>query len=155
MSFFQPGSLEGAVDQDSQVREKKAVNGAILAEIIADLKKRNIRHVFLIFESPVQFFEPPGWRLQFIVSTLRRHGAKYILAREVIERQFLQDTYNPQMVMNSPRDFHPNALYYELIVQALHQWIQGDEQGLTALSLAKVRGHSVAANLLSLAGAHE
>jgi hypothetical protein len=129
MSSLRHGSLETAADQDAEVRRKKAVNGAILAAMIADLKKRKIRYVFLIFESPVQFFEPLDWRAQFIVRALRQHGAKYILAREVIERQLLRDTYCPQVVMNSPRDFHPNARYYELVVQALHEWMHNHECG--------------------------
>jgi hypothetical protein len=129
MSSLRHGSLETAADQDAEVRRKKAVNGAILAAMIADLKKRKIRYVFLIFESPVQFFEPLDWRAQFIVRALRQHGAKYILAREVIERQLLRDTYCPQVVMNSPRDFHPNARYYELVVQALHEWMHNNVCG--------------------------
>ena len=67
------GSVVGRLISEAEiVRQKNRINQAILAELIRDLKSWQLSHVFLLFESSVNFFNPRGWRMRSLNQVLQR-----------------------------------------------------------------------------------
>ena len=118
------GGLVGELINENQiVKKKKQINKAILLELIKDLRSRRLPHVFLLFESAVNFFKPCGWRMHCLEEVLQSQEEPYIAARDVIEGFSTEDTYTPLPFMSSPRDFHPSSLYFRLVGEKLAEMI--------------------------------
>ena len=118
------GGLVGKLIGEAKiVEQKKRINHAILLELVRDLRARQLPHVFLLFESAVNFFKPSGWRIRCLEETLQRESEPYVAARDVIEGFSTQDTYTPLPFMSSPRDFHPSGLYFRLVGEKLAEMI--------------------------------
>ncbi len=125
------GGLIGELINETQIVEhKKRINQAILLELIRDLRSRRLPHVFLLFESAVNFFEPCGWRMRCLEEVLQSQEEPYIAARDVIEAFSTEDTYTPLIFMSSPRDFHPSSLYFRLVGEKLAEMIGSFQQHL-------------------------
>ena len=118
------GGLVGELINETQiVKKKKQINQAILLELIRDLRSRQLQHVFLFFESAVNFFKPYGWRMLCLEEVLQSQEEPNIAARDVIEGFSTKDTYTPLPFMSGPRDFHPSGLYFRLVGAKLAEMI--------------------------------
>lgn len=103
--------------------EIKRVSEAILVEMSGDLKRRNIPHVFLVFEWPKRMIKPPDWRVQFLIDFFRRNHVDFIMAREAIvttehSRMFNWEKY-------AVDDGHPNVSYNRLVCEQVLRWLGG------------------------------
>ena len=125
------GSLPGCVTASFKSMEERRtdiqlISRAVLLELSEDLKRRNIPHVFVIFEWSKRMIEPPDWRVQFLVDFFRSNHVDFIMAREALVKHEQSGTFDWQKYTVS--DGHPNALYNRLVSEQILHWLWGLEQ---------------------------
>lgn len=81
-------------DPDSpQRREARDLTRALLAELVCDLRARDVEHFFLLFYVPQSFATPPesDWRTTLLCETLDELGAPWYDVRKELARRLADD----------------------------------------------------------------
>ncbi len=122
--------LRGTEQERARIKE---VNREIILKFASDLRKRGIKHVFLVFEHAKTIVSPPDWRLVFLVDMFRENGIPFMLTRDaVIQKEGSQD-FDWQRYCLNKRSTHPNYLYNRLVASMIRDWVTHG-QSRTAVS---------------------
>jgi hypothetical protein len=126
--FVHAGPLPGSVaawfkSKEERTTEIKSISEAILLEMSEDLNRRNIPHVFLIFEWPKRMIKPPDWRVQFLTDFLQSNYIDFIMAREAIVNREQGGMFNWEKY--AVDDGHPNGSYNRLVTEQVLRWLAG------------------------------
>jgi len=127
-----PGWLKAFMRGDREkVKKKKEVARAILLSAEHDLRKRGLRHLFLVFEETFKAWQPPGdflngvgretarWHKPFLEDLFADRGIPHMWATKVIEQNTEKLSYDWQKFTLNPRNNHPNYLYNRLVAEQL------------------------------------
>jgi hypothetical protein len=107
---------------EHQVQKKKAVNEKIILALVAELKRRNIPHLFLIFYPDWVYNDPADWREIFLRNLFEEHHIPYLSTKEIIWEDARKSGRHP---MEYHFDSHPTAGAYRLLAGALKAHILG------------------------------
>ena len=115
-----PGRL-GAVPRsrfDSTGRSlssKKAVNGAILDTVVAELEGRRLDYTILVFHARKAFRLQPDWRSAWLQSYLDERGVDYLWSYDILRR----DGERPVDELFDPKHVHPTTLANRILARAI------------------------------------
>lgn len=120
-----PPVLDSYVRPSAQQRSvKEAINRKIVQELSADLKRRGLTFVFLVFDQPEAAFQPLQWRERFLFNLLAEQEIPYISARTVIRQYESEETFSCQTYLFSCHDHHPSSVYNQILTRQLVEWMR-------------------------------
>lgn len=105
---------------EQQVRTKKTVNEKIILAMVAELKRRNIPHLFLIFYPDWIYNDPADWRELFLRNLFESHRIPYLSTKELISEDAKRSGKQPKEYYY---DGHPIATAYRLIGDVLKAYV--------------------------------
>ncbi|MBI5571815.1 MAG: hypothetical protein HY914_17865 [Desulfomonile tiedjei] len=111
---------------ETMISRTLEVNRAILLEMASDLKRRQVKYVFLVFETAPQLFKPLDWRVQFLKDLFTRNSIDHILVRDIFAVHESNDSYDYRKYAVAETDHHPNELYNFLVCRKVLDWIKVD-----------------------------
>ncbi|CAI4032560.1 hypothetical protein DNFV4_02990 [Nitrospira tepida] len=101
---------------EDQVRIKKMVNEKIILAMVAELNRRNIPHLFLIFYPDWIYNDPADWREMFLRNLFEEHHIPYLSTKEIIQEDARKSGKQPIEYYD---DSHPTADAYRLLAGVL------------------------------------
>jgi hypothetical protein len=122
----------------AKIRHKEQLSRAILLAAHEDMKKRGLRHVFLVFEETFKVWQSgsqfvgggprptANWHRPFLEKLFADYDIPHIWASKVVEQHTEKGSYDWRKFVLNPRDNHPNYLYNRLIAERLVQWVLTD-----------------------------
>ena len=114
--------------------EAKPLNKAILSQMIADLRKRNLCFLFILFEWPSVMHEPPEWRISWLIDLLKSMGVDYLLARDLFDGTG-SPSFDHNRILAGGDGVHFNAEGNRLVSKHLLSWIQSQLGENSCLSI--------------------
>jgi hypothetical protein len=126
-SHFLPERI-GEYLRDTQARRTKIMdlNRAILLAAAADLKRRSLKHVFLVFESALQVSDAPDWRIRFLTEVFRENHIPYIMVRDIFAESENPRTFDAGSYILDETNHHPSPEYNALVCRRIMEWLQSD-----------------------------
>lgn len=100
-------------------RQKAAVNRLILSESVAELRRRQLDFLFVLFH-PRPDLAKADWRTELVEDVLKGLDAPYISTRDVLQQSLAR---NPMSALISPSHNHPTTLYNQLIASEMKRWV--------------------------------
>ncbi len=117
-------TVYGPLYESSNIERKKKICERILSDLVEDLRRRSLRHIFLVFQSADMVFEKPDWRIRFLRDFFAQRQADNLFTTDVIKDRVAQGGYEYQDYFVSKTDNHPNKLYNRLVSDRLRLWIK-------------------------------
>jgi hypothetical protein len=104
----------------ASIARKEELNGALIRELLREVRSRGLDCVFLVFHPHVEgstLDGAPDWRERFLRALLEREQVPLIWSKDLVER-------SPEGAFDAgryilPGDGHPTALFNELIAQRI------------------------------------
>jgi hypothetical protein len=105
---------------DDIINEKIKINKQLLLNIIHELQKRNLRHLFIIFhlDQAVLHRDLVDWQNDLLEKVLRDNHEPYISSKEII-RQHIQQHHGTVDDYYIKGDGHPSALQNKVIADVM------------------------------------
>jgi len=104
--------------------KKKTISKAILVEVNEDLKARNLRHLFFVFQG----IKAPGrtlsWREEFLTNLFDEHKMEYLLTQGILEQRVNESDFDKRHYVISKDDDHPNRTFNLLVTEAILKWLK-------------------------------
>jgi hypothetical protein len=101
-------------------QRKITINEALLSNIISELRKRRLKHVFVVFHvsHAVQHVDWSGWQEDLIERVLRANYEPYISTKEIVRQHLLEHngTIDDYYIKG---DGHPTALQNQILADVL------------------------------------
>lgn len=107
---------------DERYRRMANLNEAILLEIIRELRREDLPHLFVIFYPDWIYQDPPDWRELLIKKVLAGNDERYISTRELVADDSKRTGLNPQS-QHYYSEGHPTAYQYQLIAEQIKQHV--------------------------------
>lgn len=107
---------------------KEKVGTAILDRMAQDLKRRQLRHLFLVFEVTENARRKPTWRRNLIQGVLQRHGSQHVFTSDLLRSHAPMKGFDPLQYQVSRTDLHPNETYVRLVAEHILRWILEEER---------------------------
>ncbi|MGA2937813.1 MAG: hypothetical protein ABSF52_12015 [Syntrophobacteraceae bacterium] len=121
-----PNRLDPNYPAAPRTSQKKRIAQAILLEAANDLRRRNLRYVFLVFEGMHRTWQRPlNWRISFLSDLFCRHGIPHIWARRAIERRVARNEFHEADYV--VEDQHPNGRANALVADRITDWLRTGE----------------------------
>ena len=123
------GVMGKAINANSPINpttaEKKALTRAILLKVQEDLRARDIRHLFLVFEGLHRTWKRPvNWRVEFLDELFTEYRIPHVWAREIVETKTHKETFDLKDYVYSSHDHHPSYTSNKLIAEYILAWLQ-------------------------------
>lgn len=107
-----------------QRREKIALNGYLIGEIIAEAGRRQHDLRWIVFTGHSAFTKPHNWRHDFLTGTLRERGQTFLDAREALACAADTSGMRPEAFF-IPEDGHLNREGNAAVAAALNDLVAG------------------------------
>lgn len=119
-----PGWNSANHPSDPLRSKKKELGEAILLKLSNDLRARDLKHVFLVFEGLHRSWKPLNWRIKFLDDLFSRHNMPHIWARKAIEDNTTASDFDPRNYIVSSADEHPNRLANSIVSRRILDWLE-------------------------------
>lgn len=106
---------------EKRQRKVAEVNEKILNEMIAELNRRGLQHLFVIFYPNWTYRESPDWREVLIKRVLSENGERYLSTKELVSEDAKRLGKNPLEYYDATG--HPTAYQNRLITNHIKPYV--------------------------------
>jgi hypothetical protein len=109
-------------NSDETRRHSIEINKNIILSAIKELRKNQIAYVFVVF-APIESVLSDDWKSTFLEELLKDNGVPYLLTKEIIKKDALQNHKDVHEYFLPSPDNHPNEYQNGLIAREIKRFI--------------------------------